>query len=139
VKESYDWTYSTPYILCGKTMIISRQDYDELPEYSATAPTGVYYGKMWRRHNGAFDREFLARGGKPTWFVCQYLPHPTKGDLCVTKMYKPFFVRKVKLPTHCGGKMLLECGTDRVNRRAKVTAQFALYRDPQVRDMTARG
>ena len=136
--DGYDWTYSTPYILRGKVIVISRHDFWELQEYSASAPTGVYYGKMWRRHDGAFDQEFLARGGKPTWFVCQYLPHPTKGDLCVTKMYKPFFVRKIKVPTHCGGKMLLESGAKRADKRVKVVRQFALYGDPQVRDMTGR-
>jgi len=52
--------------------LMSVETFERLAEYSATKPTGVYPGKMWRRHDGAFDREFLARGGKPEWLLCWY-------------------------------------------------------------------
>jgi hypothetical protein len=35
--------------------LMTRADFDLLPEYSATFPTGVYPGKMWKRHDGAHD------------------------------------------------------------------------------------
>jgi hypothetical protein len=52
--------------------LMTLETFERLPEYSASRPSGVYEGKMWRRHNGAFDREFLARGGKPEWLLCWY-------------------------------------------------------------------
>lgn len=52
--------------------LMSRRTFDDLSEYSASNPSGVYEGKMWKREDGAFDREFLARGGKPEWLLCWY-------------------------------------------------------------------
>ncbi len=48
---------------------MSQKTFDALHDYSCSKPTGVYPGKMWRRHDGAFDRKFLAAGGKPTWLL----------------------------------------------------------------------
>lgn len=52
--------------------LMNKRVFDQLAEYSASQPSGVYEGKMWKRHDGAFDREFLARGGKPEWYLCWY-------------------------------------------------------------------
>ncbi len=52
--------------------LMSRKTFDALSEYSASRPSGVYPGKMWKRHDGAFDRNFLAHGGKPEWLLCWY-------------------------------------------------------------------
>lgn len=52
--------------------LMTRATFYELHDYSASNPTGAYEGKMWRRHDGAFDREFLAQGGKPEWLLCWY-------------------------------------------------------------------
>ena len=35
--------------------LMDRAAFDTLAEYSATIPTGVYPGKMWKRHNGVHD------------------------------------------------------------------------------------
>lgn len=51
---------------------MSNATFEDLKEYSASIPTGAYEGKMWKRHNGAFDREFLAKGGQPSWQLCWY-------------------------------------------------------------------
>jgi hypothetical protein len=51
---------------------MSSATFEDLPEYSASRPTGVYPGKMWKRHDGAHDYEFRARGGKPEWLLCWY-------------------------------------------------------------------
>jgi len=52
--------------------VMERTTFERLSEYSATNPTGAYEGKMWRRHDGAFDQRFLAAGGKPVWMLCWY-------------------------------------------------------------------
>lgn len=38
-----------------KYALMSRREFDSLAEYSATFPTGVYVGKMWKRHDGVHD------------------------------------------------------------------------------------
>ncbi len=48
---------------------MTRADFEKLKDYSATNPSGVYAGKMWRRHDGAFDPEWRAKGGKPEWIL----------------------------------------------------------------------
>jgi hypothetical protein len=52
--------------------LMSKDAFRRLLEYSASNPSGVYVGKMWKRHNGAFDFHFRARGGKPEWLLCWY-------------------------------------------------------------------
>ncbi len=47
--------------------VMTRITFEKLHEYSGTFPSGVYEGKMWRRHDGAFDFEYLAKDGKPVW------------------------------------------------------------------------
>jgi hypothetical protein len=49
--------------------LMSRATFEQLAEYSGTFPTGVYEGKMWKRHDGLFDQAFRARGGKPEWLL----------------------------------------------------------------------
>lgn len=51
---------------------MSTATFESLHEYSASKPSGAYEGKMWRRHDGSFDREFLRKGGKPVWLLCWY-------------------------------------------------------------------
>lgn len=52
--------------------LMTMRTFEDLAEYSGTKPTGVYEGKMWRRHDGVFDYRFLASGGKPEWLLCWY-------------------------------------------------------------------
>src|SRR5438105_4578790 len=59
-------------LIDDKTVVMTKATFEKLHEYSATNPSGAYEGKMWRRHDGAFDREFKARGGKPTWMLCWF-------------------------------------------------------------------
>ena len=51
---------------------MSQATFDALVEYSMSLPSGVYPGKMWKRHDGVYDRQFIARGGKPVWMLCWY-------------------------------------------------------------------
>lgn len=66
--------------------MMSQKTFEELMEYSASQPTGAYEGKMWRREDGAFDYEFIARGGKPTWMLCWYGPSEKGPDWVKTNM-----------------------------------------------------
>lgn len=59
-------------VVDDKTATMSKEAFDLLHEYSSTIPSGVYEGKMWKRHDGSFDRKFLAEGGKPTWQLYWY-------------------------------------------------------------------
>lgn len=53
-------------------LYLTPQQFEELPEYSCTMPTGTTPGKRWRRRDGAHDIAFIRRGGKPKWFVLEY-------------------------------------------------------------------
>jgi hypothetical protein len=68
----WDQPPTSEIILDDTHALMTRRTFEQLPEYSASKPTGVYEGKMWRRHDGAFDQEFRARGGKPIWLLCWY-------------------------------------------------------------------
>lgn len=49
--------------------LMTKATFEQLPEYSATIPSGVYPGKMWRRHDGAFD---IKRERPPVWMLCWF-------------------------------------------------------------------
>lgn len=68
----WDQPSTSDILLDDSHALMSRRTFESLREYSATNPTGAYEGKMWRRHDGAFDRGFLAAGGKPEWLLCWY-------------------------------------------------------------------
>jgi hypothetical protein len=52
--------------------ILTQQQFDKLEEYSASQPSGVYPGKAWKRHDGAFDQRFIKTGGVPEWLLAWY-------------------------------------------------------------------
>lgn len=80
--------------------IMSLVSFESLHEYSCSAPSGVYEGKMWRRHNGAFDWDFRRRGGVPRWLLCWYWPGSTV-DMCGTYMRRILLRVSVRCPD-CG-------------------------------------
>lgn len=59
-------------IIDNDNAYMSKEIFDELMEYSATNPSGAYEGKMWKRHDGVYDRAYLAKGGKPGWMLCWF-------------------------------------------------------------------
>jgi hypothetical protein len=59
---------------------IHKTQFDALPEYSLTRPTGVYEGKLWRS---------VTSCGR--WIVNGYLAHPTDPTKCIIQTWKPFF------------------------------------------------
>lgn len=48
--------------------LMTEATFKSLAEYSGTIPTGVYPGKMWRRHDGIFDRN----AKRHPWYLCWY-------------------------------------------------------------------
>jgi hypothetical protein len=67
------------------TATMSQATFDALAEYSASQPSGVYPGKMWKRHDGVHDREFIACGGQPVWVLCWYDFIDRDPEYCGTK------------------------------------------------------
>jgi hypothetical protein len=53
-----------------KHAVMTEETFRLLHEYSATNPTGVYPGKMWRRHDGLFDQR--CKPGERRWLLCWY-------------------------------------------------------------------
>lgn len=50
--------------------LMSDATFKALPEYSSTIPTGVYPGKMWRRHDGLLDQR--CKPSDRQWLLCWY-------------------------------------------------------------------
>lgn len=49
----------------GEVALMERSTFEQLSEYSASIPTGVYPGKMWRRNDGIYD----AQATKTVWML----------------------------------------------------------------------
>ena len=52
--------------------LMDRATFEALPEYSGTIPTGVYPGKMWRRHDGAYEFAQRRTTKPPRWLLGWY-------------------------------------------------------------------
>jgi hypothetical protein len=62
---------SRDLILVDEThAVMTAHTFQQLSEYSATIPSGVYPGKMWRRLDGAHDRKCPMDGCR--WLLCWY-------------------------------------------------------------------
>lgn len=66
------WKQPAPdVILLDDTHAVMRsRTFNELHEYSASRPSGVYAGKMWRRHDGLFDPKCKPEDRR--WLLCWY-------------------------------------------------------------------
>lgn len=53
-----------------KHALMTQGVFDRLSEYSATMPSGVYPGKMWKRHDGSHDPN--RRGQPHPWLLGWY-------------------------------------------------------------------
>lgn len=71
--------------------MMSKQTFDQLAEYSATIPTGVYAGKMWKRQATRWAKD---PEGKPMhlgidWYLCWFVDikatDGTDRDMCMIK------------------------------------------------------
>lgn len=59
-------------LLDGTHALMGQQSFDMLQDYSASQPTGVYTGKMWRCNF------------KGKWWLMWYEPDPLNPDRCLT-------------------------------------------------------
>jgi uncharacterized protein (DUF3820 family) len=50
-------------------VLLTAQQFDGLPEYSSTYPSGTYDGKCWKRQ------------GDVEWYLCWYRPHSQPGKI----------------------------------------------------------
>lgn len=76
------------------------EEFRQLPEYSATMPTGTTPGKLWKRLDGDFDREFKAAGGQPRWIIGQYDPFcPDDATTIKTFWYRPVIKLRAAYPS----------------------------------------
>jgi hypothetical protein len=50
--------------------LMTEHTFRQLSEYSCSTPSGVYEGKMWRRHDGAHDPRCPPERRK--WLLCWY-------------------------------------------------------------------
>lgn len=65
---------------------LTKAEFEALPEYSATLPTGTTPGKMWKRHDGAHDPSCK----EPFWILGQYDPEDDgKGPNIKINWYVP--------------------------------------------------
>ena len=52
--------------------LMSQRTFEQLCNYSGSIPSGVYVGKMWRRHDGLFDSRCPVEERR--WMLCWYGP-----------------------------------------------------------------
>lgn len=71
---------------------MSMHQFEALPEYSCTLPTGTVPGKMWRRHDGAHD---LRSKKKPVWMVMQYGEVSADGKSIALLYFRPVLSREM--------------------------------------------
>ncbi len=71
-----------------KCFLITQAEWDALPEYSLSRPTGIEDGKLWKAYRGPSSNGIWAE----CWILCEY---KIVGDLSVTYFYKPVFVEEV--------------------------------------------
>jgi len=50
--------------------LMTESTFKQLSEYSSTFPSGVYPGKMWRRHDGLHDPNCPPE--RRRWLLCWY-------------------------------------------------------------------
>ena len=68
---------------------LTKAEFDALPEYSATLPTGTTPGKRWKRHDGLFDPTCT----DPKWMIGEYDPiDDGKGSTIKINWYWPVLV-----------------------------------------------
>jgi hypothetical protein len=63
--------------------LMTQATFDALREYSCSQPTGVYPGKMWKRHNGLYDPR--CRPADRHWLLCWYDVSEKGPEYCSTK------------------------------------------------------
>jgi len=78
------WSQPDPSsILIDEThALMDTRTFDGLAEYSASVPSGVYQGKMWKRHDGLYDS--TCKPSDRRWLLCWYGESNKGPDWCST-------------------------------------------------------
>lgn len=61
--------HPTHFLFDDTHVVMKRRHFDQLRNYSASYPTGVYEGKMWKAEVAYMDRQCLPAS---KWFLCWY-------------------------------------------------------------------
>ena len=75
---------------------IRQRDFEALPEYSATYPTGQTPGKRWKRLDGSHDHNWLRAGGIPRWYILEYGQVSPDGKTISILRYRPVIIPEVR-------------------------------------------
>jgi hypothetical protein len=62
--------------------VMTPAAFAELKEYSASIPSGVYVGKMWKRHDGVYDPR--CKPADYRWLLCWFGESERGPDYCTT-------------------------------------------------------
>ena len=76
--EDYEKWFRTYYVrhhhetilVDAGTAIMTQQEFDDLPEYSCSLPSGTYFGKRWTCNRHAFMRDAPP---EPNWWMAEYV------------------------------------------------------------------
>ncbi len=60
--------------------VMDAETFSALAEYSGSLPSGVYFGKMWKRHDGIFDKQ--CKPEQCLWLLCWFGKVDGKPNLC---------------------------------------------------------
>lgn len=55
-----------------ETITLTQKQFDDLPEYSCSIPTGTTIGKQWKKNIYAFTN-FSDKVKRQKWFLCEYI------------------------------------------------------------------
>ena len=69
--KHWDQPDTSKFIFRGDTVLLTQVEFDQLPEYSMSTPSGVYIGKAWKSSVGH------------DWRLLWYAPHNTKGKCLI--------------------------------------------------------
>lgn len=61
-----------------ETIVLTKKQFDELPEYSCSIPTGTTIGKQWKKNIYAFDpyaRDPRTGNVIEEWYLHEYKEH----------------------------------------------------------------
>ncbi len=76
----WDQPNSENFLIDDTHVIMDMCDFMGLREYSASNPSGVYPGKMWKRHDGLYDSKCKVEDRR--WLLCWFGIVKDRPDLC---------------------------------------------------------
>lgn len=80
-------TATQPNKMSIETIVLTKKEFDSLPEYSCSIPTGTTIGKKWKRNIYAFDRAAHdPRTGNKVeeWYLHEYIEHPNPNKVGIS-------------------------------------------------------